>query len=52
MPDIDMDVIREALARRMQGGTPAGGGMPATDQMTAPMGSTPMGGMNTPVPQT
>jgi hypothetical protein len=39
---INMDLIREALARRMQGG----GGTPMVDQQTQPTGSTVAGGPN------
>ncbi len=39
---VNMDLIREALARRMQGG----GGTPMAAQQTQPSGLTPMGGPN------
>jgi len=41
--NIDMDLIREAIARRAQGGS-----TPATEQMTTPGGTIPGGGANTP----
>lgn len=44
MPQVDMSLIREAMARRLGGGA-AG---PAMDQQTIPMGSTPGGMPNTP----
>lgn len=47
---IDMSAIQEALKRRMQGGL-GGGGTPAIDQQSAPMGPTPTGGPNTPQEQ-
>ena len=43
--NIDTEAIREALQRRAQGM----GGTPQVSQMTAPMGSLPTGGFNTPV---
>lgn len=43
MPQIDMELIREAMQRRMQGQ-----GTPAADQQTIPMGTTPAGQPNTP----
>lgn len=47
---VDMNLIREALARRAGGGAPmAGGGTPpAVQQQTAPGGSLPTGGPNVP----
>lgn len=39
-----MDVIREAIQRRAQGG----GGTPAVAQQTTPQGTLPTGGFNTP----
>ena len=41
--NIDMSVIREAMARRQSGGQ-----MPAAAQMTSPSGQMPSGGMPTP----
>lgn len=41
--NVDMSLIREALARRQ-----AGGGAPAVDQMSQPTASLPTGGPNTP----
>lgn len=47
--NVDMSVIREAMARRGMGGVPAGGTtLPAASQQTAPSGMTPAGGPNTP----
>lgn len=43
---IDMQSIREAILRRSQGG----GGTPAVQQMSAPQGQLPSGGVNTPMP--
>lgn len=46
---VDMQLIREAIARRAQGGAPAAGGVaPAASQVTAPTGPLPTGGANTP----
>jgi hypothetical protein len=54
-PNIDLSLIREAMARRASGEVPAGGaGVPAMDQLTIPQAATPTGGANTPttpVPQ-
>jgi len=48
--NIDMDLIREAMARRAGGGMSAGGaGMPVLGQATLPQGQTPMGGPNVPI---
>src|SRR4051812_34940610 len=43
---INMDLIREAMARRAQGG----GGTPMAAQVTQPSGALPTGGPNTPMP--
>lgn len=45
-PQIDMSAIQEALQRRLGGGA----GMPIGAQMSSPEGTTPTGGMNTPIP--
>lgn len=42
--NLDMDAIRQALMRRMQGGA----GLPASSQISQPAGQTPTGG--SPVP--
>lgn len=47
MADLNMDAIREAMARRE-----AGGSVPATSQMTAPGAVLPTGGPNVPIPPT
>lgn len=43
-PNIDMSAIREALMRRLQGGS----SMPAASQMSSPEAPLPTGGANTP----
>ena len=43
---VDMNLIREALARRQNGG-----GTPALQQLTQPQASLPTGGANVPQPQ-
>ncbi len=43
---IDMNLIREAIARRSQGGAPA----PPVQQMSQPQGQLPTGGAPTPQP--
>jgi len=48
MPDVDMSLIREAMARRARGDIGGGTTTPAAGQMTAPTGETPVGGPNTP----
>lgn len=45
---IDMSLIREALARRAQGGLAGGGVPPAVAQQAQPAGATPTGGPNVP----
>lgn len=48
---IDIAQLQRALARRAQGGSPAGGGgMPMIGQTSMPVGSTPTGGQPTPRP--
>ncbi len=44
--NVSMDAIREAIARRAQGG----GGTPPTQQMTSPQAMLPTGGANVPQP--
>lgn len=52
MPEVDMNLIREALARRAGGGSPVGGStIPAAMQISAPSGAGPTGQPSTPTPQ-
>lgn len=48
-PNVDMSLIREALARRQQGGLGGGTSMPAASQLTSG-GASPMGAPQTQQP--
>lgn len=47
-PNIDMSLIREAMARRQMGGVAGGNTAPAAAQQSLPGGAMPSGSPNTP----
>jgi hypothetical protein len=49
MVNVDMQIVKEAMARRARGDIGGGAPIPAGQQMTSPEGTTPVGGPNTPV---